>query len=373
MYLCIVFATPYSQKPINHKDMKLSKFKFNFDDSLIALHPAEERDATRLMVLHKKSGDIEHKKFSDLLDYFDDKDVFVMNNTQVFPARLHGNKEKTSALIEVFLLRELNPSTLLWDVLVDPARKIRIGNKLYFGPDESLVAEVIDNTTSRGRSVRFLFDGTHEEFKKTLFSLGETPIPDYIRAQRPVEDRDEEDYQTIFATEEGAVVAPAAGMHFSRFLLKRAEIKGIDFAMLTLHAGLGNFRDIDVEDLSKHKMASEQLIIPESTANRVNEAKESGHHVLCVGITCLKSLESSVGSMGNLKPFDGWTNRFLFPPQECVVADSLVTNFHLPQSSFLIATCCYGGFDRVMNAYAVAVKEGYKFGCYGDSLLILND
>ncbi|MBQ9591477.1 MAG: tRNA preQ1(34) S-adenosylmethionine ribosyltransferase-isomerase QueA [Paludibacteraceae bacterium] len=353
--------------------MKLSKFNFKFNDSLIALQPTEERDASRLMVLHLSSGEIEHRLFSDIIDYFDDKDIFVLNNTRVFPARLHGNKEKTDAMIDVFLLRELNATTLLWDVLVDPARKIRIGNKLYFGPDESLVAEVIDNTTSRGRSVRFLFDGTHEEFKRTLFSLGETPIPDYIRSQRDVTPEDADNYQTIFATQEGAVVAPAAGCHLSRFLLKRAELKGIRFEEITLHAGLGNFKDIDVEDLTKHKMTSEQLIISEQTADNINQAHANGNKVLCVGITTLKGLETSVGSMRNLKPFDGWTNKFIYPPYDCVVPDALVTNFHLPYTPFLIATCAFGGFDNIMKAYDTAVKEGYKFGCYGDSLLILKD
>lgn len=353
--------------------MKLSNFKFKLDENLIALEPAEERDASRLMVLHLKDGKIEHRLFSDIIDYYDENDIFVINNTRVFPARLRGSKEKTDAMIDVFLLRELNSTTLLWDVLVDPARKIRIGNKLYFGPDESLVAEVIDNTTSRGRSVRFLFDGTHDEFKRTLFSLGATPIPDYIRSRRDVTETDAENYQTIFASQEGAVVAPAAGCHLSRFLLKRAALKGIHFEEITLHAGLGNFRDIDVEDLTKHKMNSEQLIITEQTANRVNAAHAEGKKVLCVGITTLKGLETSVGSTRNLKPFNGWTNKFIYPPYECVVSDSLVTNFHLPYSPFLIATCAYGGFENVMNAYDVALKEGYKFGCYGDSLLILKD
>ena len=295
--------------------------------------------------------------------------MFVFNNTKVFPARLYGNKEKTGAKIEVFLLRELNPDQRLWDVLVDPARKIRIGNKLYFGEDDSLVAEVIDNTTSRGRTLRFLFDGSHDEFKKTLYSLGETPLPRYIK--RDVVEEDAERYQTIFAKHEGAVAAPTAGMHFSRELLKRCEIKGINFAEITLHVGLGNFRSVDVEDLTKHKMDSEQIIIPEEAANIVNKAKDGRHQVCAIGTTVMRTLESSVSTYGYLKPFDGWTNKFIFPPYEFSVASSMVSNFHLPQSTLMMMVAAYAGYDLLMESYRVALKEGYKFGAYGDAMLIL--
>lgn len=310
--------------------MKLSKFKYNLPEELIALHPAKNRDESRLLVLHRNSGKIEHKMFKDVIDYFDDKDVMVFNNTKVFPARLYGNKEKTGAQIEVFLLRELNREQRLWDVLVDPARKIRIGNKLYFGENDLLVAEVIDNTTSRGRTLRFLFDGSYEEFKETLYSLGETPLPKTIN--RPVEEEDAERYQTIFAKHEGAVAAPTAGLHFSRELLKRLEIKGIDFAEITLHVGLGNFRSVDVEDLTKHKMDSEQIWIRDEAVSIVNQAKEEKHRVCAVGTTVMRTLESSVSTNGMLKPYEGWTNKFIFPPYEFSVADSMISNFHLPLS-----------------------------------------
>ncbi len=349
--------------------MKLSKFKFVLPEEKIALHPTHHRDESRLMVLHKKTGEIEHKVFKDVLDYFDDKDIFIFNDTKVFPARLYGNKEKTGAKIEVFLLRELNHELRLWDVLVDPARKIRIGNKLYFGEDDALVAEVIDNTTSRGRTLRFLFDGDHEEFKKTLYELGETPLPKFIA--REVEPEDEERYQTIYAKHEGAVVAPTAGLHFSRELLKRAEIKGIDFAYVTLHAGLGNFRDIDVEDLTKHKMDSEQMYVTEAAADAVNAAKDAKRNVCAVGTTVMRAIESSVGSQGHLKPFEGWTNKFIFPPYEFNVANSMITNFHLPYSTLLMMTAAFGDYDQVMNAYDIALKEDYRFGSYGDALLII--
>ena len=349
--------------------MKLSKFKFNLPQELIALHPAKNRDESRLMVVNRKTGEIEHKVFKDLLGYFGEKDVFIFNNTKVFPARLYGNKEKTGARIEVFLLRELNEDLRLWDVLVDPARKIRIGNKLYFGEDDSMVAEVIDNTTSRGRTLRFLYDGNHDEFKKALYALGETPLPKYI--DRPVEPDDEDRYQNIFATEEGAVVAPAAGLHFSRELMKRLEIKDCQFAYLTLHSGLGNFREIDVEDLTKHKMDSEQVVIPERTAEAVNRVKRAGGKVCAVGTTVMRSVESSVSTEGLLKPFDGWTNKFIFSPYEFSVANCMITNFHLPYSTQLMMVAAFAGYDALMSAYDVAKKEKYRFGTYGDAMLIL--
>ncbi len=349
--------------------MKLSQFKYNLPDERIALYPENHRDESRLLVLHKKTGEIEHKIFKDVLSYFDDKDVFIFNDTKVFPARLYGNKEKTGATIEVFLLRELHHDLRLWDVLVDPARKIRIGNKLYFGEDDSMVAEVIDNTTSRGRTLRFLFDGNHDEFKEALFRLGETPLPRFVK--REVEPEDETRYQTIFAKNEGAVVAPTAGMHFSRELLKRAEIKGIDFAYVTLHAGLGNFREIDVEDLTKHKMDSEQLQITDEACEIVNRAKDARQNICAVGTTVMRAIETSVGSMGHLKPYDGWTNKFIFPPYDFGVANSMISNFHLPYSTLLMLTAAFGGYDQVMNAYQVALKEEYRFGVYGDAMLII--
>ena len=349
--------------------MKLSQFNYDLPEESIALYPSENRDEARLLVVNRKTGQFEHRIFKDIINYFDDQDVFVFNNTKVFPARLYGNKEKTGAKIEVFLLRELNPDQRLWDVLVDPARKIRIGNKLYFGEDDSLVAEVIDNTTSRGRTLRFLFDGSHDEFKKTLYDLGETPLPRSIK--RPVEPEDAERYQTIFAKHEGAVAAPTAGMHFSRELLKRCEIKGINFAEITLHVGLGNFRSVDVEDLTKHKMDSEQIFIPEEAANIVNKAKDGRHQVCAIGTTVMRTLESSVSTYGYLKPFDGWTNKFIFPPYEFSVASSMVSNFHLPQSTLMMMVAAYAGYDLLMESYRVALKEGYKFGAYGDAMLIL--
>ena len=349
--------------------MKLSKFKYKLPTELIALHPAYNRDESRLMVLHKDTGKIEHKIFKDLIEYFDDQDVMVFNNTKVFPARLYGNKEKTGAEIEVFLLRELNREQRLWDVLVDPARKIRIGNKLYFGDDDLLVAEVIDNTTSRGRTLRFLYDGPYEEFKKTLFGLGETPLPKFI--DRAVEPEDADRYQTIFAKHEGAVAAPTAGMHFSRELMKRLEIKGIDFAEVTLHVGLGNFRTVDVEDLTKHKMDSEQIFIENEAVEKVNSAKKKKKNVCAVGTTVMRTLESSVSTMGTLKPFEGWTNKFIFPPYEFHVPNRMITNFHLPLSTLMMMVCAFGGYDNVMAAYEEAIKEKYRFGTYGDAMLIL--
>ncbi len=349
--------------------MKLSKFKYELPTELIAQHPTYNRDESRLLVLHKDTGEIEHRVFKDMIEYFDDKDVMVFNNTKVFPARLHGNKEKTGAKIEVFLLRELNREQRLWDVLVDPARKIRIGNKLYFGEDDALVAEVIDNTTSRGRTLRFLFDGTHEKFKETLYTLGETPLPRVIN--RSVEPEDAERYQTIFAKHEGAVAAPTAGMHFSRELMKRLEIKGVDFSEITLHIGLGNFRQVEVEDLTKHKMDSEEINIEEKAANIVNKAKEKRRNVCAVGTTVMRTLESSVSTLGMLKPFSGWTNKFIFPPYDFSVANSMITNFHLPYSTLLMMVCAFGGYENVMHAYKEAIKENYRFGAYGDAMLII--
>ena len=349
--------------------MKLSNFKFNLPDELIAKKPPMYRDEARLMVLNRKTGAIEHRVFKEVLDYFDEGDVFVFNDTKVFPARLFGNKEKTGAQIEVFLLRELNEEFRLWDVLVDPARKIRIGNKLYFGEDDSMVAEVIDNTTSRGRTLRFLYDGDHESFKKALFALGETPIPRYLN--REVNKDDANDFQTIFARNEGAVVAPSANLHFSRELMKRMEIKGVEAAFLTLHIGLGGFREIDVEDLTKHKMDSEQMFISEQTADIVNRAKDREKKVCSVGTSVMRAIETAVGTNSHIKAFDGWTNRFIFPPYDFSVADAMITNFHMPYSTLLMTTAAFGGYDAVLEAYQTALKEKYQFGCYGDALLIL--
>ena len=349
--------------------MKLSQYKFDLPADLIAKFPTPNRDEARLMVLNRKEKTIEHKVFKDLVDYFDDGDVMVFNNTKVFPARLYGNKEKTGAQIEVFLLRELNREQRLWDVLVDPARKIRIGNKLYFGDDDLLVAEVIDNTTSRGRTLRFLFDGNYEEFKDVLYKLGETPLPKWVRKEVVPEDADR--YQTIFAKHEGAVAAPTAGLHFSRELMKRMEIKGIDFAEITLHVGLGNFRTVDVEDLTKHKMDSEQIIIPEEAVGIINRAKDARKNVCAVGTTVLRTLESSVATNGHLKPYDGWTNKFIFPPYDFSVPTSMVTNFHLPLSTLLMMVSAFAGDDFLFEAYEIALKEKYRFGTYGDAMLIL--
>lgn len=349
--------------------MKLSQFKFDFPEELIATHPNKVRDESRLLVFNRSTGQVEHKQFKDILEYFDDKDVFVFNDTKVFPARLYGNKEKTGAKIEVFLLRELNEEFHLWDVLVDPARKIRIGNKLYFGDDDSMVAEVIDNTTSRGRTLRFLYDGPAEEFKTALYALGETPIPKYLG--RDEEEEDKLRYQTIFAKHEGAVVAPAAGLHFSRELMKRMEIKGIDFAYITLHSGLGNYREIDVEDLTKHKMDSEQMEVTQEAADIVNNAKAKGSKICTVGTSSMRAVETIVSTDHQLKASKGWTNKFIFPPYEFNIADAMVTNLHLPQSTLLMMTAAFGGYDQVMDLYQQAVKEKYKFGTYGDSMLIL--
>lgn len=351
--------------------MKLSAFNFELPEELIAQHPEPNRDESRLMVLDREKRTIEHKQFKDVLDYFDEGDVLIMNNTKVFPARLYGNKEKTGARIEVFLLRELNRDSLLWDVLVDPARKIRIGNKLYFTEDDTLVAEVIDNTTSRGRTIRFLFDGSYEEFKEKITELGETPIPPYIKSQRDVVPEDEERYQTIYAKNEGAVAAPTAGLHFSRELLKRFEIKGVEFAELTLHVGLGTFRSVDVEDLTKHKMDSEQAIITEEVAEKVNKGKREKRRVCAVGTTSMRAIESSVSTDGYLKPFNGWTNKFIFPPYEFAIANSMITNFHTPQSTLMMMVAAFSDLDFVKEAYNEAVKEKYRFYSYGDAMLII--
>jgi S-adenosylmethionine:tRNA ribosyltransferase-isomerase len=349
--------------------MKLSHFNFELPDELLAEYPAENRDESRLMVLNRKEQTIEHKMFKDLINYFDEDDVMILNDTKVFPARLFGNKEKTGARIEVFLLRELNAEQRLWDVLVDPARKIRIGNKLYFGKDETLVAEVIDNTTSRGRTLRFLYDGSYEEFRKKLTQLGQTPLPKYIN--REVEPEDEERYQTIYAKNEGAVAAPTAGLHFSKHLLKRLEIKGINFAEITLHVGLGTFNPVEVEDLSKHKMDSEEIIIPTQTATTINKALVEKRRICAVGTTAMRAIESSVSSKGNLNEFAGWTNKFIFPPFDFSIANCMITNFHTPKSTLLMMTAAFGGHDFVKKAYEEAVKEKYKFYSYGDAMLII--
>ena len=349
--------------------MKLSQYKYHLPEEFIAKYPTKNRDESRLMVLHLSSENIEHRIFYEIIDYFNEDDVMVFNNTKVFPARLYGNKEKTGAEIEVFLLRELSKEQRLWDVLVDPARKIRIGNKLYFGEDDILVAEVIDNTTSRGRTLRFLFDGEYDEFKKTLYKLGETPLPKFIK--REVQPEDKERYQTIFAKHEGAVAAPVAGLHFSRELLKRLEIKGIHFAEITLHVGLGNFRTVDVEDLTKHKMDSEQIMITDEAAEIVNKAKDAKKQICAVGTTVMRTLESSVSTTGYLKPFDGWTNKFIFPPYDFNVPTCIVSNFHLPLSTLLMMVSAFAGYDFLFEAYKVAIKEKYRFGTYGDAMLIL--
>jgi S-adenosylmethionine:tRNA ribosyltransferase-isomerase len=349
--------------------MKLSQFKFELPQKLVAEYPSPERDEARLMVVDVSKGTIEHKVFKDVINYFNEGDVMVLNDTRVFPARLYGNKEKTGAKIEVFLLRELNRESRLWDVLVDPARKIRIGNKLYFGEDDSLVAEVIDNTTSRGRTLRFLFDGSYEEFRVTLMGLGNTPLPKYIH--RDAEASDEERYQTIYAKNEGAVAAPTAGLHFSREVLKRLELQGVDFANLTLHVGLGTFRNVEVEDLTKHKMDSEQVIIPQDCCDIVNNAKESRKRICAVGTTSMRAMETSFSTNKDLQPYSGWTNKFIFPPHEFSVADSMITNFHVPESTLLMMVSAFGGYDLMMEAYKTAIKEKYRFFSYGDAMLIL--
>ena len=349
--------------------MKLSDFQFELPESLLAQKPAIDRDESRFMVLNRKEEKIEHHTFKEVIDFFEEGDVMALNNTKVFPARLFGNKEKTGARIEVFLLRELNQEQRLWDVLVDPARKIRIGNKLYFGNDDSLVAEVIDNTTSRGRTLRFLFDGSYTEFRSKLTELGQTPLPKYIT--RPIDDDDQERYQTIYAKYEGAVAAPTAGLHFSKHLLKRLEIKGIDLAELTLHVGLGTFSPVEVEDLSKHKMDSEELIIDAIAVAKINEAKAKKRKICAVGTTVMRGLESSVSSAGLLNQYKGWTHKFIFPPYEFSIANSMITNFHTPKSTLLMMVSAFADPDFIKHAYKVAIKEKYNFYSYGDAMLIL--
>jgi S-adenosylmethionine:tRNA ribosyltransferase-isomerase len=349
--------------------MKLSKFKFELPEDLLAEYPAEHRDESRLMVLDRKKKTIEHHSFKEIINYFDEGDLMILNNTKVFPARMYGEKEKTGARIEVFLLRELNAESRLWDVLVDPARKIRIGNKLFFGDDESLVAEVIDNTTSRGRTLRFLYDGSYEEFRKKLEELGETPLPKYIK--RAVEESDEERYQTIYAKHEGAIAAPTAGLHFSKHLMKRLEIKGIDFAEITLHVGLGTFNPVEVEDLSKHKMDSERLIITQEAVDIVNRSIDQKRRICAVGTTVMRGIESAVSSNNHLNSYNGWTNKFIFPPYDFSIANCMVTNFHTPKSTLMMMAAAFAGYDFLMEAYEVAVKEKYKFYSYGDAMLII--
>ena len=349
--------------------MKLSQFQFNLPAEKIATEPPRWRDEAKLMVLHKATGEIEHKLFKDIIDYFGKGDTFVLNDTKVFPARLYGKKEKTEADIEVFLLRELNREQRLWDVIVDPARKIRIGNKLYFGEDQSLVAEVIDNTTSRGRTLRFLYDGSYEDFKENLFSLGHTPIPDWVKKE--VTPEDAENFQTIFAKHEGAVSAPAAGLHFSRELFNRMILKDINKAFVTLHMGIGHFREVDVEDLSKHKMDSERLIITEETADLINKTKKAGNKVLAVGITVIRGLETYVTTNDEVNAYDGWTNKFVFPPYRFAIPNAIVSNFHRPGSTMLMSVAAFGGYENVMKAYKTALEQDYKFGPYGDALLII--
>ena len=350
--------------------MKLSQFKFKLPEERIAKEPTFHRDDSKLMVVHRQTREIEHKLFKEVLDYFDEGDAFLFNDTRVFPARLYGNKEKTGARIEVFLLRELNEEFRLWDVLVDPARKIRIGNKLYFGDDNAMVAEVIDNTTSRGRTLRFLYDGPHDEFKSALYALGVAPLPYYIEREATEEDYDR--FQTIFAKNEGAVTAPAAGLHFSRELMKRMEIKGVEAAYVTMHLGQGNFREIDVEDLTKHKTDSEQMFVEREATEIVNKAKAQGHKVCAIGTSVMRILETAVGADGQLKEYEGWTNKFIFPPYDFRFADALITNFHIPYSTMLMVTAAYGGYDLVMEAYDVALKGDYRFGAYGDAMLIID-
>jgi len=349
--------------------MKLSQFQFLLPKSKLAQEPTKWRDECKLMVVHKDTGEIEHKIFKDIIDYFGKGDTFVLNDTKVFPARLYGKKEKTGADIMVFLLRELNREQRLWDVIVDPARKIRIGNKLYFGDDESLVAEVIDNTTSRGRTLRFLYDGPYDEFKQALFSLGETPVPKFIKAHVTPEDK--ENYQTIFAAHEGAVAAPAASLHFSRELFNRMILKDINKTFITVHMGMGHFRKVDVEDLSKHRMDSERMIISKETAEMVNKTKREGHKVVAVGVTVIRGLETYVTTNHEIYPFDGWTNKFIAPPYDFSIPDAIVSNFHMPESTMLMSVAAFGGYENIMNAYHVALEKDYRFGLYGDAMLVL--
>ena len=380
--------------------MKLSQFRFKLPEERVALEPPHlafenedgtidkvyRRDECRLMIVHRKSQTIDmfqkdengkdtdrYLTFRNIIDYFDEGDAIILNDTKVFPARLFGTKEKTDAKIEVFLLRELNEEFRLWDVLVEPARKIRIGNKLFFDGDGPMVAEVIDNTTSRGRTLRFLYDCPHDEFKEELFSLGSAPLPRYIISHRDATPEDMENFQTIYAAHEGAVTAPASGMHFSRELLKRLEIKGVDLAYITVHCGLGCFDPIEVEDLTKHKMGSEQMIIGQEACSAVNRAKQEGHKVCAVGVTTLRATETATGTDGMLKEFNGWTNKFIFPPYDFGLTNTMIVNFYHPESTMLMATAAFGGYDLVMEAYNKAVENGYNFGCYGDCLLILDD
>lgn len=349
--------------------MKLSQFTYDLPLNLIAQQPAKKREESRMMVIHRNTGQIENRVFKDVMEYFDDKDVFAVNNTKVFPARMYGRKEKTGAKIEVFLLRELNKQNRLWDVIVDPARKIRVGNKLYFGDNEDFVAEVIDNTTSRGRTIRFLFEGSDEAFREVLYSMGETPLPKYIKRKPDEEDRLR--YQTVYAKHEGAVAAPTAGLHFSSELIKRLEIQGVRFAEITLHTGLGTFRPIEVEDLSKHKMDAEYYRIDDTACRIVNKAKEEGRRICAVGTTTMRALETSFTAQQLLKPSEGWTNTFIHPPYNFNIADALITNFHLPKTSLLIMTCAFAGYELVMEAYKKAIKDKYRFFNYGDAILII--
>ncbi len=349
--------------------MKLSEYRYNLPQELIAFYPSENRDEARLLVVNRETGEFEHRIFKDITEYFDEHDVIVFNNTKVFPARLYGKKEKTGAIIEMFLLHELNKEELLWDVLIFPSRKIRIGNKLFLGENDLLVAEVIDNTTSRGRTVRFLYDGTYQEFKQTLYKLAETLLPKFIK--RKVEPEDNERYQTVFAKYEGAVAAPAAGLHFSRELLTRLEIKGVDFAEITLHFGLGNFRNVDVEDLNKYKVDSERIIITRECAEIVNKAKDNKYKICAVGTSVVRTVESSVSTDGYLKPYDGWTSKFIFPPYEFKIPDMMISNFHLPYSILLIMVSAFAGHELLFEAYRTAVREKYRFGPYGDAMLII--
>lgn len=349
--------------------MKTSGFDFKLPQELLADRPLENRDESRLMVLNRRTKTIEHRVFKSIIDYFNEHDVFILNNTKVFPARLYGNKEKTGATIEVFLLRELDAHTRLWDVLVDPARKIRIGNKLFFTDDDSLIAEVVDNTTSRGRTLRFLFDGNYKKFRKKLYELGETPLPKYIT--RKPDSQDEERYQTVYAKIEGAVAAPTAGLHFSKYLLKRLEVKGIEFAEITLHIGLGTFARVDVEDISKHKMESERVFIPQSTANKVNNAILKGQKICAVGTTCMRAIESSVSPLRKLNSFNGWTNKFIYPPYNFGIANAMISNFHTPKSTLLMMVSAFGEYDFIMHAYEEAIKHKYRFYSYGDAMLII--
>lgn len=356
----------------NFHQMKLSQFRYKLPDEKIALYPAACRDEARMMVLHRKTGEIEHRIFKEVIEYFDEKDVFVLNDSKVFPARLYGNKEKTNAQIEVFLLRELNEEFRLWDVLVDPARKIRIGNKLYFGEDNSMVAEVIDNTTSRGRTLRFLYDGPHDEFKKALYALGVAPLPDDFKRLRKEEPEDLENFQTYFAKKEGSVTASFAGLHFTRELMKRMEIKGIETAYVTMHTGLGCFREIDVEDLTKHKMDSDLISVDTEAVNIINKAKAEGRRICAVGTSVQRVLETATLTNGMLKEYDGWTSKFIFPDYQFQVANSMIANFYMPYSTMLMLTAAFGGYEYVMNAYNVALKEDYRFGLYGDAMLIID-